>query len=135
MSALRYGRTLITAESGTDRLSAFKIRSDGGLSNRRTFANLPPNSGPDGICLDRHGGVWVSCWAAGNVVRVVEGGAITHIVPMRTGRQAYACMLGGADRTTLMICTVQTSEPKAALHEPSADIQAISVGLQGYGRP
>lgn len=41
-------RTLIASESFAGRLTAFDIGADGGLSNRRVFAD---GLGPDGICL------------------------------------------------------------------------------------
>src|SRR3989442_11545069 len=43
--------TLIVAESYGNKLTAFDIAADGGLSNRRTWADLPGGA-PDGICLD-----------------------------------------------------------------------------------
>jgi sugar lactone lactonase YvrE len=43
--------TLIVAESYANKLTAFDIAADGGLSNRRVWANLPGGV-PDGICLD-----------------------------------------------------------------------------------
>ena len=45
-------RTLIISESFAGRLTAFDIDADGGLSNRRVFAD---SLGPDGICLDAEG--------------------------------------------------------------------------------
>src|SRR6266571_4022953 len=50
-------RTLIISESFAGRLTAFDIDADGGRSNRRVFAD---GLGPDGICLDAEGAVWVS---------------------------------------------------------------------------
>jgi len=50
-------RTLIISESFAGRLTAFDIDPDGGLSNRRVFAD---GLGPDGICLDAEGAVWAS---------------------------------------------------------------------------
>jgi len=47
-------RTLIVSESFAGRLTAFDIEADGGLSNRRVFAD---GLGPDGICLDADGAV------------------------------------------------------------------------------
>ena len=48
--------TLIVAESVAGRLTAFDVAADGGLSNRRVWADL----GGDGICLDAEGAVWCS---------------------------------------------------------------------------
>src|SRR4051794_8382663 len=49
--------TLIVAESYARRLTAFDIRADGGLTNRRVWADLGDGT-PDGICLDAEGAVW-----------------------------------------------------------------------------
>ena len=53
---------------------------------------------PDGICLDAEGAIWSACPLTGRVLRVREGGEVTDVVTVdRHG--AYACMLGGPDRT------------------------------------
>jgi sugar lactone lactonase YvrE len=49
--------TLIVAESHGNRLTAFDIAGDGGLSNRRVWADLGDGA-PDGICLDAEGAAW-----------------------------------------------------------------------------
>ena len=49
--------TLIVAESYSKRLTAFDIAANGGLSNRRVWADLGDGV-PDGICLDAEGAVW-----------------------------------------------------------------------------
>src|SRR5450755_3051512 len=62
------GRTLIISESFAGRLTAFDIDGDGGLSGRRVFAE---GLGPDGICIDAEGAVWVSTGGF-SVARVAE---------------------------------------------------------------
>jgi sugar lactone lactonase YvrE len=58
---------------------------------------------PDGIALDATGGVWVANPFGHEVIRVLEGGKVTHRVS--TGQlSAYACALGGNDGRTLYIC-------------------------------
>jgi len=49
--------TLIVAESYGRKLTAFDIEADGGLSNRRVWADLGDGV-PDGICLDAENAVW-----------------------------------------------------------------------------
>ena len=74
--------TLIVSESFAGRLTAFDIGVDGGLSNRRVWAD---NVGPDGICLDADGAIWTQAAdtrthtgrpdsAEGACIRVEEGG-------------------------------------------------------------
>jgi sugar lactone lactonase YvrE len=92
--------TLIISESFAGKLTAFEIDSDGSLSNRRVWAE---GIGPDGICIDAEGAIWtgsgMNAWGA--VVRVREGGEITHRIQL--DRAPFACMLGGPDRKTLFI--------------------------------
>jgi sugar lactone lactonase YvrE len=129
------GRTLICAESAGGKLSAYDVATNGTLSNRRTFAELPPGHYPDGICLDAAGGVWVACVLGPGFIRVVEGGAVTHFVPMPEGRFAYACMLGGADRKTLYMCTSERYDPAYLKSCRTSRIESIRVDIAGAGLP
>jgi len=126
------GRTLIIAETFGMRLSAFDIAADGTLSNRRVFAQLD-GAFPDGICLDAEGAVWVASAIGHKVLRVREGGEITHTVPIET--EAYACMLGGADRRTLYICTARTSASAECRAEATGRIETVEVEVAGAGLP
>jgi sugar lactone lactonase YvrE len=96
-------RTLIIAESFAGLLTAFDIEADGLLSNRRIFAE---GLGPDGICLDAEGAVWVSTGES-SVARVAEGGEILQRVELDADRSPFALMLGGPDRRTLFIMTAE----------------------------
>lgn len=129
------GRTFIIAESAACRLSAFDRDEQGRLSNRRVFAQLPDGYYPDGICLDDTGAAWVSCCWGPGVVRVEDGGRITHMVPSEEGRNPFACVFGGPDRKTLYICTAEQEEPAAAKTRLSSRIEAIDVGFAGAGLP
>jgi len=60
---------------------------------------------PDGICLDAEGAVWVASPLSAEVLRVREGGEITHRIHVAT--QAYACMLGGSEGNTLFVLTAE----------------------------
>jgi sugar lactone lactonase YvrE len=92
--------TLILAESYARRLAAFDIAPDGGLSNRRVWADL--NGGvPDGICLDAEGAVWYADVPNKRCVRVREGGEALQTIELDRG--GFACMLGGADGRTLFV--------------------------------
>src|SRR5207253_8615853 len=75
-------RTLIISESFAGQLTAFDIDPGGGLSNRRVFAG---GLGPDGICLDAEGAVWVGT-VGYKPVRVAEGGEILQQVELPENR-------------------------------------------------
>jgi sugar lactone lactonase YvrE len=92
--------TLIVAESYANRLTAFDVAADGGLSNRRAWADLGEGIA-DGICLDADGAVWYGDPGTNRCVRVREGGAVLQTIELDRG--CFACMLGGADRRTLFL--------------------------------
>jgi sugar lactone lactonase YvrE len=92
--------TLILAESYANRLTAFDIEDDGGLSNRRVWAELGDGV-PDGICLDAAGAVWYGDVPNKRCVRVREGGDVLQTIDLDRG--CFACMLGGPDGATLFL--------------------------------
>ena len=100
------GETLIVAESWVRCLSAFDIAADGGMSNRRVWADLG-DSPPDGICLDAEGAVWYADVPNKRCVRVQEGSEVLQKVELDRG--AFACMLGGPDGRTLFMLGAEWS--------------------------
>ena len=94
------GSTLIVAESYGRSLTAFEIAADGGLSDRRTWADLGEGT-PDGVCLDAEGAVWYADVPNRRCVRVREGGEVLETITHDRG--CFACMLGGEAGTTLYI--------------------------------
>jgi len=127
------GGTLIVAETFGSRLTAFDIESDGSLVNRRVYAPVE-GAYPDGICLDAEGAVWVASPAGKQgVMRVLEGGEMTHHIEVST--QAYACMLGGPQRKTLFILTAETIDPEGARTKINGRIETVQVDVPGAGLP
>jgi sugar lactone lactonase YvrE len=106
---------------------------DGSLERRRVWAQLKGKGvGPDGICLDEEGAVWLASPVSREVLRVREGGRVTHRIP--TANQAVACMLGGADRKTLFVLTGRVT-PEQSRAERSGMIYAARVEVAGTGLP
>jgi sugar lactone lactonase YvrE len=96
--------TLIVAESWARRLSAFDIAADGGLSNRRVWADLG-DAPPDGICIDAEGAIWYADVPNRRCVRVREGGEVLQTIELDRG--CFACMLGGPDGRTLFMLAAE----------------------------
>ena len=134
------GRTLIVAESGAARLTAFVVNDDGTLVDRRVYAPLTPVkegvpvAAPDGICLDAEGAVWVADPIGARVFRVREGGEVTDsidfddVIPV-------ACVLGGHDRRTLLMCVAADWKRDVVLRARTGRIDACEVEVPGAGRP
>ena len=100
--------TLILAESYGKRLTAFDIAADGGLSNRRVWADLGDGA-PDGICLDAVNAIWYGDVPNKRCVRVREGGEVLQTIDLDRG--CFACALGGADNRTLFLVATEWPVP------------------------
>lgn len=141
------GSTLIVDETFGNRVSAFEIQDDGTLGARRDwarFGDLPTSRAvgeaipqavvaPDGCALDAEGCLWLADAINGRVVRVREGGEILDEVSPGTG--VFACMLGGADGTTLFLCCAPDFDEHARSAAREAEIKAVTVEVPHAGRP
>jgi sugar lactone lactonase YvrE len=96
--------TLIVADSYRHQLVGFDIAADGGLSGRRVWADLG-EAAPDGICVDAENAVWYAEVPGRRCARVAEGGEELESVPLDRG--GFACVLGGAEGTTLFITAAE----------------------------
>ena len=126
------GRTLVVAESLADRLTAFDIMDDGSLENKRVWAERDGLT-PDGICMDVEEGIWVASPMAKEVLRIVEGGKVTH--RFNTDPIPVACMLGGPEYNLLFICIGQVPEeivPDKSLIGARAKIEYVAVDIPGF---
>jgi sugar lactone lactonase YvrE len=119
------GATLIVGETDQQRYSAFTIEANGSLTNRRSWADfaahlpseMDPVMMPDGCCLDAEGCVWSADVWSNRCIRVAEGGKVlseisglpgsgfgSTLTGSRTGPGIVACMLGGHDGRTMLLC-------------------------------
>jgi sugar lactone lactonase YvrE len=112
------GGTLIVGETAGARYTAFTIEADGSLTDRRVWAQLAETPviggfmetigqlkvGPDGCGLDAENHIWVADEVNARCIRVAEGGAIAAEITAPEGLDIFACMLGGDDGRTLLMC-------------------------------
>lgn len=108
-------------DSPTHRVDVFDYTPESGLANRRTFAEVRVEDGePDGITVDREGGVWVACWGGGAVRRFAADGSLDEIVRVPEAIQVSACALGGPGLDRLYITTSRTGLDPAEAGEAGA---------------
>jgi sugar lactone lactonase YvrE len=133
MAITANGSTLIVAESYRNRLTAFDIDRDGGLSNRRIWADLGTGV-PDGICLDAEGAIWYADVPNRRCVRVREGGDVLETIAVDRG--CFSCALGGTEGRTLFIAATQWNGPANMFQgEPTGQILTVEVSVPHAGYP
>ncbi|MBS1677075.1 MAG: SMP-30/gluconolactonase/LRE family protein [Actinobacteria bacterium] len=152
------GWTLLVAETLAARITAFAIRPDGALADRRVWAQLGPEPEardlftamrtgplPDGIAIDREGALWVGN-AGGPAFRVAQGGEVLDRIDV-AGLCVYAVAFGGEGLRTLFLCvapplTTYWPELEAQLNDPQrqgrrgrrAQVLACQVPVAGAPR-
>jgi sugar lactone lactonase YvrE len=113
------GRTLIVGETAGSRYTAFTIEADGSLADRRVWAQVAPapelgplaetlpklQFGPDGCALDAEQHIWAADSVGARCCRVATGGEIVEEIAAPDGMGFFACMLGGDDGRTLLLCS------------------------------
>ncbi len=127
------GGELIVAETLGSRFTAFSVAKDGSLVAGRIwaqFGTMPTMdvlSGlsdgmmmlqllermADGCCLDAEQCLWFADIRSARLVRVAEGGRIIEERAVPDGLIPVACMLGGNDGRTLLVCAATGLRPHA----------------------
>lgn len=129
------GTTLIVGETAGARYTSFTINDDGSLRDRRVWAQIAPTPavttlaetlgnlrfGPDGCGLDAENHIWCADEVNARCVRIAPGGQIVEEIPAPEGLDFFACMLGGEDGRTLLICAA----PDFAEHNRAAAREAV----------
>jgi hypothetical protein len=65
---------------------------------------------------------------------VLEGGKVTDSYPF-DDLVPVACVLGGRDRRTLLVCAACGWKRDVVIQRPTGRIEAIEVDVPGAGRP
>lgn len=143
------GSTLVVGETLANRYTAFDLGADGTLTNRRVWASLGPEVSlgsteevlgqvavaPDGCALDAEGHIWSADAVGGRVARIAPNGSIVESVPAPDGLGVYACMLGGDDGRTLLMCCAPDFHEAARAPVREAVLLATEVDVAHAGRP
>jgi sugar lactone lactonase YvrE len=110
------GASAYYVDTPTQRVDVFDYDPQGGLTARRPYVRIQAEDGaPDGIAVDRDGGLWVACWGSGTVRRFAPGGRLDEIVDVPGCPQVTACTLGGPDLDRLFVTTSRHGlDPRAA---------------------
>jgi sugar lactone lactonase YvrE len=143
------GGTLIVGETTAARYTAFTIHDDGSLSDRRVWAQVAPTPelttfaetidklefGPDGCTLDAEGHIWSADMIGARCVRLAPDGKIVEELAMPGGLTVFACMLGGNQGRTLLMCAAPASGAEYPTVEREAVLLTTTVEVPHDGLP
>ena len=143
------GKTLIVGETAGARYTAFTIDEEGLLSNRRVWAQVAPTPefttfeqtladlrfGPDGCALDAEGHIWSADEVGARCVRLAPGGEIVDEIAAPKGQDVFACMLGGDDGRTLLMCCAPDFNEQARQAAHEAVLLTTTVDVPHAGLP
>jgi sugar lactone lactonase YvrE len=141
--------TLIVAETFGARFTAFRVASDGSLTDRHIWAQVEPTPepadietmlgditfAPDGCALDAEGHIWAANALGGVVCRVAPGGQIVDEIAAPDGLGVFACGLGGEDGRTLIACAAPDFDEAARSSAREAVLLATTIDVPHGGLP
>jgi sugar lactone lactonase YvrE len=103
--------TAYYVDSATQRIDMFDHDPVAGLSRRRPFVEIPSEYGlPDGLTVDRDGGVWVALFGGSAVRRYGPDGVLDDVITLPVS-QVTACTFGGPALDELYITTSRENVP------------------------
>ncbi|MGH8237768.1 MAG: SMP-30/gluconolactonase/LRE family protein [Steroidobacteraceae bacterium] len=107
----------------------FRLQADGTLANRTVFIRFESGWGvPDGMTIDRQGGLWVAHWGAGLISRFHEDGRLDRHIELPAS-QIASCAFAGADLDRMFV----TSAAQGAEHEPHGGaLFEVQTGMRGF---
>jgi sugar lactone lactonase YvrE len=128
------GRTLIVGETYGRSYVAFTIAADGSLKDRRVWADVP-DLAPDGCTLDAEGHIWSADARGHRACRLAPGGEIVEELAAPAGLQFFACMLGGDDGRTLLLCAAPDFSARRRSRAREAVLFTATVNVPHAGLP
>jgi sugar lactone lactonase YvrE len=119
------GQRMYFVDTRTRRIDQLDFAvASGSCTNRRTFVDFADGPGrPDGVIVDREGGVWVGLWLGHAVHRYRPDGSLDRVVPLPVAC-ATKCAFGGDDLMDLYITTA-----RAPLDAAARAVQPLAGGL------
>ena len=128
------GTTMYLADTARGLVYRYRVDPETGeLSARELFADFAELVGfagaPDGMTVDREGGVWIACWGDGTVRRYLADGTASRVVRLPAGQPASVC-LGGPDGRLLHITTARYGLNPPGEHDGA--IFTVPVDVPGF---
>jgi sugar lactone lactonase YvrE len=143
------GKTLIVGETAGACYTAFTIGDDGSLTDQRVWGQmgfapeLGPLAetipqleyGPDGCALDAEEHIWSADSVGARCCRIAPSGGIIEEIRTPEGLGIFACMLGGDDGRTLLLCAAPDFQEANRSQAREAVLLTTTVEVPHAGLP
>ncbi|KAI0652254.1 regucalcin [Trametes meyenii] len=101
------GKTMLFTDSFENKIYAYEY-GEGKASGKRVFVDglsqgLPEGTYPDGLCIDKDGGVWSARWGGSRIIRYTRDGEMDLEIFFPTALNITACTFGGPDNDRLYV--------------------------------
>jgi sugar lactone lactonase YvrE len=138
-------RALVVGETFASRYTEFDIEPTGALLRPRSWATFGVTPAlttlaemrdelqviPDGCAIDSQGCLWVADVKGRRAIRVAKGGSILEEIRVSRGH-CYACGLGGADGTSLVLCLAPGSAQAERERATDATVVRVRVAVPAF---
>jgi len=122
------GRWLYHTDSALGQVYRFALQDDGSLGPRENFISFPDVWGsPDGMVVDREGGIWIAHWGGGCVSRFTPDGERERWIDLPASQITKPCFAGeNLDRLFVTSAADGVDEPLAG---SLFEVECGAVGL------
>ena len=128
-------RTFYFVDTGSRNIFAYDYdAATGEIEDRRVLATIAPEEGgPDGLCIDREGFLWVAQWDGWRISRFDPDGRRERQVRVPVPRPTSLCF-GGPELDRLYITSAAVDLDRAALEAAplSGSLFALDPGVRGF---
>lgn len=132
------GRVCYWADSVARKIYRYDIEpATGKVGSRRLFAAVPSDKGePDGMTVDREGGVWSAHWGGWCITRYSPDGKVDRVIALPVPRPT-SLAFGGDNLETLFVTSASIQLTRQQLNEAplSGGLFALQPGARGLAEP
>jgi sugar lactone lactonase YvrE len=128
------GRTLLFGDTLTGVISAFAVREDGGLGERRVFSDEDLPGWCDGSAIDAEGCLWNARFGGSCLIRFAPDGRVDRRIELPVTNPT-SCCFGGPDLRTLYVTSARSGLGEAQLADNPGEGAVLALAADVPGTP
>jgi sugar lactone lactonase YvrE len=128
------GRTLLFADTLTGVISAFAVRDDGSIGDRRVFSDEKLPGYCDGSAIDNQGYLWNARFAGSSLIRFAPDGRVDRRLQLPITNPT-SCCFGGPDLRTLYVTSARFGLGPEQIARNPAEGTVLAIDMDVVGTP